>query len=154
MSVSILATTNRGSTRLTGKLDAYLAHRLRLAVCEAPLFEPPAVEALFQATRRRHGPCALVWPYLIRRPCSLRAVDSFEHQSRVEVSMLECGCHSVNIGAGRARLAVGMPPIAGSPRHRPCAEKPVRAKLDEEVLEACRVDDLLGAAIGFGTTLT
>ena len=28
------------------ELDAYLAHRLRLAGCELPLFEPPAVEAL------------------------------------------------------------------------------------------------------------
>ena len=28
-----------------------LAHRLRLAGCELPLFEPPAVEALFQASR-------------------------------------------------------------------------------------------------------
>ena len=29
------------------RLDAYLEHRLRLAGCELPLFEPPAVEALF-----------------------------------------------------------------------------------------------------------
>ena len=29
----------------------YLAHRLRLAGCELPLFEPPAVEALSQSTR-------------------------------------------------------------------------------------------------------
>jgi type II secretory pathway predicted ATPase ExeA len=29
----------------------YLVHRLRLAGCELPLFEPPAVEALFQASR-------------------------------------------------------------------------------------------------------
>ena len=33
------------------ELDAYLTHRLRLAGCELPLFEPPAVEALFQGTR-------------------------------------------------------------------------------------------------------
>ena len=33
------------------ELDAYLAHRLRLAGCEHPLFEPPAVEALSQSTR-------------------------------------------------------------------------------------------------------
>ena len=33
------------------ELDDYLAHRLRLAGCELPLFEPPAVEALFQASR-------------------------------------------------------------------------------------------------------
>ncbi len=33
------------------ELDAYLAHRLRLAGCELPLFEPPAIEALFQASR-------------------------------------------------------------------------------------------------------
>ena len=33
------------------ELSAYLAHRLRLAGCELPLFEPPAVEALFQATQ-------------------------------------------------------------------------------------------------------
>ena len=31
--------------------DAYLTHRLRLAGCELPLFEPPAVEALFQSAR-------------------------------------------------------------------------------------------------------
>ena len=33
------------------ELDAYLSHRLRLAGCELPLFEPPAVEALFHSTR-------------------------------------------------------------------------------------------------------
>ena len=33
------------------ELDAYLSHRLRLAGCELPLFEPPAAEALFQASR-------------------------------------------------------------------------------------------------------
>ena len=33
------------------ELNAYLAHRLRLAGCELPLFEPPAVEALSQSTR-------------------------------------------------------------------------------------------------------
>ena len=33
------------------EIDAYLAHRLRLAGSELPLFEPPAVEALFQASR-------------------------------------------------------------------------------------------------------
>jgi type II secretory pathway predicted ATPase ExeA len=34
------------------ELPEYLAHRLRLAGCELPLFEPPAIEMLFQAT---HG---------------------------------------------------------------------------------------------------
>ena len=34
------------------ELPHYLTHRLRLAGCELPLFEPPAVEAIFQAT---HG---------------------------------------------------------------------------------------------------
>ena len=33
------------------ELDDYLTHRLRLAGCEIPLFEPPAVEALFQGAR-------------------------------------------------------------------------------------------------------
>ena len=33
------------------ELDSYLTHRLRLAGSELPLFEPPAVEALFQASR-------------------------------------------------------------------------------------------------------
>ena len=33
------------------EVDAYLTHRLRLAGCELPLFEGPAVEALFQGTR-------------------------------------------------------------------------------------------------------
>ena len=33
------------------ELDDYLVHRLRLAGCELPLFEPPAVEALAQSTR-------------------------------------------------------------------------------------------------------
>ena len=33
------------------ELDAYLTHRLHLAGCEHPLFEPPAVEALFQSAR-------------------------------------------------------------------------------------------------------
>jgi type II secretory pathway predicted ATPase ExeA len=33
------------------ELPEYLTHRLRLAACELALFEPPAVEALFQATQ-------------------------------------------------------------------------------------------------------
>ena len=33
------------------ELDDYLAHRLRMAGCEVPLFEPPAVEALAQSAR-------------------------------------------------------------------------------------------------------
>ena len=33
------------------ELDHYLTHRLRLAGCELPLFEPCAIEALFQSTR-------------------------------------------------------------------------------------------------------
>ena len=41
------------------ELDDYLIPRLRLAGCEIPLFEPPAVEALFQAA------CGL--PRLINR---------------------------------------------------------------------------------------
>lgn len=39
----------RGLTR--DELPEYLTHRLRLAGCEIPLFEPPAIEALFQATQ-------------------------------------------------------------------------------------------------------
>ena len=35
------------------EVPEYLIHRLRLAGCELPLFEPPAVEALFQATQGR-----------------------------------------------------------------------------------------------------
>jgi len=33
------------------ELDTYLTHRLHLAGCELALFEPPAIEALFQASR-------------------------------------------------------------------------------------------------------
>ena len=33
------------------ELDGYLTHRLRLAGAEAPIFAPPAVEAMFQASR-------------------------------------------------------------------------------------------------------
>jgi type II secretory pathway predicted ATPase ExeA len=33
------------------ELPEYLQHRLRLAGCELPLFEPPVIEALFQATQ-------------------------------------------------------------------------------------------------------
>ncbi len=33
------------------ELPQYLTHRLRLAGCELPLFEPTAIEALFQATQ-------------------------------------------------------------------------------------------------------
>ena len=33
------------------ELETYLAHRLHLAGCEHPLFEPPAIEALAQSTR-------------------------------------------------------------------------------------------------------
>ena len=33
------------------ELDAYLAYRLRLAGCELPRFEPPAIEALAQSAR-------------------------------------------------------------------------------------------------------
>ena len=33
------------------ELPHYVTHRLRLAGCELPLFEPPAIEAIFQATQ-------------------------------------------------------------------------------------------------------
>ncbi|MGH8655130.1 MAG: hypothetical protein ACREYE_24495 [Gammaproteobacteria bacterium] len=33
------------------ELPHYFTHRLRLAGCELPLFEPPAIEAIFQATQ-------------------------------------------------------------------------------------------------------
>ena len=33
------------------ELPEYLNHRLRLACCELPLFEPSAIEAIFQATQ-------------------------------------------------------------------------------------------------------
>ena len=33
------------------EVDAYIKHRLRLSGCELPLFEAPAVEALFQSAR-------------------------------------------------------------------------------------------------------
>jgi len=33
------------------ELEGYLEHRLRGAGCELPLFEPAAIEAIFQATR-------------------------------------------------------------------------------------------------------
>ena len=33
------------------ELPEYLTHRLHLAGCELPLFEPPTVEAVFQATQ-------------------------------------------------------------------------------------------------------
>ena len=33
------------------EVEAYVRHRLRLAGCELPLFEAPAVEALFQSAR-------------------------------------------------------------------------------------------------------
>ena len=46
---SSYATTSPDSDR--EELDAYLTHRLRLAGCELPVFEPPAVEALFQSAR-------------------------------------------------------------------------------------------------------
>ena len=38
------------------ELDAYLTHRLRLAGCELPLFEPPAAEALFPGLPRPPAP--------------------------------------------------------------------------------------------------
>jgi general secretion pathway protein A len=38
----------RGLTR--DEMGPYLTHRLRLAGCELPLFDPPAVEAIFQAS--------------------------------------------------------------------------------------------------------
>jgi general secretion pathway protein A len=33
------------------EVPAYLIHRLKLAGCTLPLFEPPAIEALFQASQ-------------------------------------------------------------------------------------------------------
>jgi hypothetical protein len=33
------------------EVPAYLSHRLQLAGCSLPLFEPAAIEALFQATQ-------------------------------------------------------------------------------------------------------
>ncbi len=38
------------------EVNAYLTHRLHLAGCELPLFEPPAVDALLQSTRGLHLP--------------------------------------------------------------------------------------------------
>ena len=49
-SASSCATTSPASSN-GEELDAYLTHRLRLAGCELTLFEPPAVEALFQGAR-------------------------------------------------------------------------------------------------------
>ena len=46
---SSCATTSAALDR--DELDAYLAHRLRLAGCELPLFDPPAVEALSHRAR-------------------------------------------------------------------------------------------------------
>ena len=40
-----------GIPRAKAGNNNYLTHRLRLAGCELPLFEPCAVEALFQSTR-------------------------------------------------------------------------------------------------------
>ena len=48
-SASSCATTSPASTATSS--TPYLTHRLRLAGCEIPLFEPPAIEALFQSAR-------------------------------------------------------------------------------------------------------
>ena len=46
-----LVIRHRYTGRDRDEVDAYLAHRLRLAGCELPLSQAPAVEALFQCAR-------------------------------------------------------------------------------------------------------
>ena len=47
------------------ELDDYLTHRLRLAGCELPLFEPPAIEAMFQASRGMPRPVNRIAHYAL-----------------------------------------------------------------------------------------
>ena len=42
---------NYAPLALLDELPDYLSHRLRLAGCKLPLFEPAAIEAIFQATQ-------------------------------------------------------------------------------------------------------
>ena len=47
------------------ELDDYLTHRLRLAGCELPLFEAPAIEAMFQASRGMPRPVNRIAHYAL-----------------------------------------------------------------------------------------
>ena len=62
------------------ELDDYLTHRLRLAGCELPLFEPPAAEALFQASRGLPRPINRIAHYALSAAAlaKARTVDA-EH---------------------------------------------------------------------------
>jgi len=68
------------------ELDQYLVHRLQLAGCEIPLFEPPAIEALFQASRGLPRPINRIAHYALTAAAvdGARQVGETHLQSAVE----------------------------------------------------------------------
>ena len=64
------------------ELDDYLGHRLRLAGCELPLFEPPAVEALYQGSRGLPRPVNRIAHYALSAAAlaKARTVDATHMQ--------------------------------------------------------------------------
>ena len=68
------------------ELDDYLTHRLRLAGCELPLFEPPAVEALYQSSRGLPRPINRTAHYALSAAAlaKARTVDAEHMQHALE----------------------------------------------------------------------
>ena len=68
------------------ELDEYLIHRLRLAGCELPLFEPPAIEALFQASRGLPRPVNRIAHYALSAAAlaKARTVDETHLQNALD----------------------------------------------------------------------
>ena len=68
------------------ELDEYLTHRLRLAGRELPLFEPPAIEALFQASRGLPRPVNRIAHYALSAAAlaKARTVDETHLQNAID----------------------------------------------------------------------
>ena len=68
------------------EIDRYLSHRLHLAGCELPLFEPPAVEALFQASRGLRRPVNRIAHYALPAVAlaKARTVDETHMQNALD----------------------------------------------------------------------
>ena len=68
------------------ELDEYRIHRQRLAGCELPLFEPPAIEALFQASRGLPRPVNRIAHYALSAAAlaKARTVDETHLQNALD----------------------------------------------------------------------
>ena len=78
------------------ELDTYLAHRLHLAGCELPLFEPPAVEALFHSTRGLPRLINRIAHYALTAAAAQGArTVCAEHLEHAKVSVMSIPLHGI-----------------------------------------------------------